>query len=36
MSGPTRDFWAMAGVALLIFALCLGVGACTFLMGTAG
>lgn len=28
---PTKEFWDSAGIALVIFALCLGVGSCSFL-----
>lgn len=31
MSGPTEDFWQGAGIALVIFSLCLGVGSCSLL-----
>lgn len=33
---PTKDFWNAAGVALVIFAICLGVGSCGALLNATG
>lgn len=31
MGEPTESFWDFAGLALLLFAICIGIGGCMFL-----
>lgn len=32
MSAPTEEFWQMAGIGLMVFLICLGLGSCTALV----
>lgn len=33
MPEPTEEFWGYAGFALVIFAICVGIGSCSLMEG---